>query len=110
MESHVPQAGQRFGLGNQRNPPEGDDGSLDIRLECLLCWRGDHGLEGVWEGVLLAEIPDLGKPGVLDAVVEDMKAVLVEDVGWAKEGHHVEECVLVLMYQCRGRERARQEV
>ena len=39
-----------------------------------------------------------------------MKAVLVEDVGWAKEGHHVEECVLVLMYQCRGRERARQEV
>ena len=43
-------------------------------------------------------------------MVEDMEAVLVEDVGWAKEGHHVEECVLVLMYQCRGRERARQEV
>ena len=28
-----------------------------------------------------------------------------------KTGHpNVEECVLVLMYQCRGRERARQEV
>ena len=43
-------------------------------------------------------------------MVEDIKAMLVEDVGRAEEGHHVEERVLVLMYQCRGRKRARQEM
>ena len=29
-------------------------------------------MEGIWERVLLAEVSELGKPGVLDAVVEDV--------------------------------------
>ena len=45
-----------------------------------------------------------------DAVVEGIQAMLEEDVGWTKEGHHVEEGELVLVDQCRGRERARKEV
>ena len=36
-------------------------------------------MEGIWEGVLLAEVPHLGKPGVLDAVVENMYTMLEED-------------------------------
>ena len=40
-------------------------------------------------------------------MVEDIEAMLVEDVTWAKEGHHVEEGELVPMDQCRGREGAR---
>ena len=43
-------------------------------------------------------------------MVEDIQAMLMEDIIWAKKGHHVEEGELVLVNQCRGRERARQEV
>ena len=106
MESHISKAGKRLSLCQQRTPPEGSDGSLDIKLERLLWRGGDHGLEGVREGVLLGEISDLSEPGVLDAMVEDIEAMLVENVAWTKEGHHVEEGELVLMDQCRCREGA----
>ena len=43
-------------------------------------------------------------------MVEDIQAMLIEDIIWAKKGHHVEEGELVLMNQCRGGERAREEV
>ena len=43
-------------------------------------------------------------------MVENKEAMSIEDVGWTKEGHHVEECELVFMNQCRGRERTRQEM
>ena len=39
-------------------------------------------------------------------MVEDIEAMLVENVAWTKEGHHVEEGELVLMDQCRCREGA----
>ena len=63
-------------------------------------------MEGIWERVLLAEVSDLGKPGVLDAVVEDVQPMLVEDVGGAEECYHMEEGVLVLVDQSWGREGA----
>ena len=63
-------------------------------------------MEGIWERVLLAEVSDLGKPGVLDAVVEDVQPMLVENVGGAEEGYHMEEGVLVLVDQSWGREGA----
>ena len=46
-------------------------------------------------GLLLAEVPDLGKP-----VTEDGHTELVKDDGWAKEYHHVEAGELVLVDQC----------
>ena len=49
----------------------------------------------------------MGKPGVLYAVVEDIYSMLEENVGGAQECYHVEECVLVLMDESRGREGAR---
>ena len=63
-------------------------------------------MEGIWEGVLLAEVPHLGKPGVLDVVVENMYTMLVEDVVRAQDCNHMEEGELVLMEQSRGREGA----
>ena len=38
-------------------------------------------MDGIWERILLAEGSDLSEPGVLDAVVEDIQAMLEEDVG-----------------------------
>ena len=64
----------------------------------------------VREGVLLAEVPDLGQPGVLDAVVEYIDPMLLVDVVWSQEGHHVKEGILVDMDQSRHREGAREEV
>ena len=64
----------------------------------------------VRERVLLAEVSDLGEPGVLDAVVEDVHPMPVEDVFRSQEGHHVEEGELVPVNQGRRRERSRQEV
>ena len=58
----------------------------------------------------MAEVKDLGKPRVLDAMVKDMHSMLVEYVGWAKERHHVEEGELVLVDQGGGGEGARQEM
>ena len=58
----------------------------------------------------MAEISNLGKPGVLDVVMEYMYPVLIEDVTRSQECHHVEEGELVLVDQCRGREGARQEM
>jgi len=43
-------------------------------------------------------------------VVEDVEAMLVEDVGGAKECYHVEEGELVFVDQSWGREGARKEV
>ena len=72
-------------------------------------------MEGIWERVLLAEVSELGKPGVLDAVVEDVQPMLVEDVGGAEECYHMEEgvlhwkltsLILVLVDQSWGREGA----
>ena len=67
-------------------------------------------MEGIRETILLTEVSDLGKPGVLDAVVEDVEAMLVEDVGGAKECYHVEEGKLVFVDQSWGGEGARKEV
>ena len=58
----------------------------------------------------MAEVMDLGEPRVLNAMVKDINPMLVEDVGWAKECYHVEEGILVLVDQGRGREGTRQEV
>ena len=58
----------------------------------------------------MAELSYLGKPGILDAVMENVNTVLVEDITRSQECHHVEEGELVLVDQCRGREGARQEM
>ena len=39
----------------------------------------------------------LGKPGLLDAVVEDVDTVLVQDVCGAKMCNHMEECILLFV-------------
>ena len=64
----------------------------------------------VRERVLLAQVSDLGEPGVLDAMVEDMHPMPVEDVFRSQEGHHMEEGELVPVNQGRRREGSRQEV
>ena len=43
-------------------------------------------------------------------MMEDVQAMLVEDVGGAKECYHVEEGELVFVDQSWGREGARKEV
>ena len=58
----------------------------------------------------MAELPYLGKPRVLDAVMEDVNPVLVEDITRSLECNHVEEGELVLVDHCRGREGAGQEM
>ena len=58
----------------------------------------------------MAELSYLGKPGVLDAVMENVNTVLVEDITRSQECHHVEEGELVLVDHCRGREGAGQEM
>ena len=60
--------------------------------------------------VLLAQVSDLGKPGVLHAMVKDVQPMLVEDVRGAEECNHVEEGELVFVDQCWGREGAGKEV
>ena len=67
-------------------------------------------MKRVWEGVLVAEESDLGKPRIPDAMMENMYTVLVENIVWSKERHHVEEGELVLVDQGRGGEGARQEM
>ena len=52
----------------------------------------------------MAEIPDLGEPGVFKAMVEGINSMLEEDVFWAKESDHVEEGKLMLVDQGRRRE------
>ena len=53
--------------------------------------EGDHGVrEGVEEG----DLPDLAEPRVLEAVVEDVEAVAVEDVAGAELGNHQEQAEL----------------
>ena len=74
------QAGQGLSLCDEGSSPEGGDGSLDGSFVRSFRGRGDHGLHWVWEGVLVAEAPDLGEPGVLDAVVEHIYPMLVKDV------------------------------
>ena len=37
-------------------------------------------MDRVREEVLLAEVSKLGKPGILDTVVEDINTMLVEDI------------------------------
>jgi hypothetical protein len=51
----------------------------------------DH---GVWEGVEEADLSDLAKPGVLEAVVEDVEGVAVEDVGGTQLCYHHQEAQL----------------
>ena len=58
----------------------------------------------------MAELSYLGKPGILDAVMENVNTVLVEDITRSQECHHVEEGELVLVDHCRGREGAGQEM
>ena len=67
-------------------------------------------MDGVWEGVLLAEAPDLCEPGIFKAIVENINSMLIEDVGWTEQSNHVEEGELVLVDQGRCRERSRQEM
>ena len=59
---------------------------------------------------MVAEETDLGKPRISDAMMQNMYPVLVENIVWAKERHHVEEGELVLVDQGRGGEGARQEM
>ena len=80
-ELHVTQAWEGLRLGYQVNPPEGDDSRLYISFIGVL-WRR----------------------GVLDANVEDMYSMLVEDVGWAQECYHMEKGVLELLQQDWDRE------
>ena len=58
----------------------------------------------------MAELSNLGKPGVFDAVMENINPVLVEDITRTQECHHVEEGELVLVDHGRGREGAGQEM
>ena len=67
-------------------------------------------MHGVWKGVLLAEVPDLGEPRVFQAMVEDVNSMLVEDVRWAQHSNHVEEGELVLVDQGRCGEGPRQKM
>ena len=80
MQPQVAKAGQGLSLGDEGGSPEGDNGGLDSSFEGSFGGWGDHGLDWVREGVLLAEGPDLGEPGVLDAVVENIDAVLEKNV------------------------------
>ena len=54
-------------------------------------------MKGIWETILLAEVSDLGNPGVLDVVVENINSMLEEDVARAQESYHMEEGELVLV-------------
>ena len=54
-------------------------------------------MEEIWETILVAEVSDLSKPGVLDAVAKNMYPMLEEDVARAQECYHVEKGVLVLV-------------
>ena len=65
-------------------------------------------LNRIRKGILLAEVSDLGEPGLLNAVVEDIQPVLVEDICRSQECYHVKECELMLMDE--GWERTRQEM
>ena len=47
--------------------------------------EGDH---GVREGVEERDLPSLAEPRVLDAVVEDVEGVAMEDVSGPELGHH----------------------
>ena len=67
-------------------------------------------MQGIREGVLVAELSNLGKPGVFDAVMENINPVLVEDITRTQECNHVEKGELMLVDHCRGREGARQEM
>ena len=67
-------------------------------------------MDGVWEGVQLAEAPDLGEPRIFQTVVEDIKSVLIKGVGCTEQSNHVEEGELVLVDQGRCRERSRQKM
>ena len=49
------------------------------------------------EGVLMAEVSNLREPRILDAVVENVKAMLVENVTRTQKYHHVQEGELVLV-------------
>ena len=58
----------------------------------------------------MAELSNLGKPRVLDAVMENINPVLVEDITRTQECNHVEKGELMLVDHCRGREGAGQEM
>jgi hypothetical protein len=62
-------------------------------------------LERVRKVVLLADVAESDEPGVRDTVVEHVQGVLVQDVAWPKQGHHVQEGVLVGVEQGREPER-----
>ena len=61
-------------------------------------------MDRVRQKVLLAEVSKLGKPGILDTMVEDINTMLVEDVRGSKACYHVEEGILVLVDKCWGRQ------
>ena len=46
---------------------------------------------GVGEAVLDTDLPNLAEPGLLDAVMEDVKGVAVEDVTVAQSSNHQEQ-------------------
>ena len=80
MKAQITQASQGLGLGYEGGPPEGGYCLLDISFERLFQGWGGQGMDRVREGVLLAEVSNLGKPGILDTVVEDINTMLVEDI------------------------------
>eukprot|EP00091_Calanus_sinicus_P017075 TRINITY_DN36858_c0_g1_i1.p2 TRINITY_DN36858_c0_g1~~TRINITY_DN36858_c0_g1_i1.p2 ORF type:complete len:111 (-),score=44.62 TRINITY_DN36858_c0_g1_i1:71-382(-) len=86
------------------------DGSLDFGLILEFGWWGYQYLEWVREAVVGSSQAERRKPGVGDRMVEDKYSMLVEGVVLAKQGHHVQQCELVLVEQCWGWEGAREQV
>ena len=82
-QSHIAQAGERLCLRYQGGSPERDDFLVDHSFECSFGRRGCQDLEGIWEGVLVAQISDLGKPGVFYGVMENMNPMLIKWTRWA---------------------------
>ena len=62
------------------------------------------------EGVLLGQVSHLCEPGMLQAMVEHVGAMLPKDVGGAKQCDHEEEAKLSHMEDGWCRECARQEI
>ena len=62
------------------------------------------------EGVLLGQVSHLCEPGMFQAMVEHVGAMLPKDVGGAKQCNHEEEAKLSHMEDGWCRECARQEI
>ena len=93
--AEVAEAGQGAGLGDQLPVPVLAHRSPDLVPPNRFGGRriGEDD-KGVREGVKEGDLTDLGKPRRWDAVVEDVEAVSVQDVGGAEPGEHHQEAEL----------------